>query len=70
MIKYKIMVQIDNIEIDEKYYSFKWKALVGKKKYSGKYDSDYDGYTKKEMVKILEKGYALEIVLERLGQGA
>lgn len=66
MIKYKINIEIDKISVDERYFNFKWKATIGKKKRSGKYESDYEGHTPMQMIKILEKGHALELVLEGL----
>ena len=69
MIAYKIEIEIDKIKVDERYYSFTWKAQIGKKTYKGKYDDSYEGSTQTEMKKILEKDYALEIVLGKLSEG-
>ena len=68
MIKHKIEIQIDKIVADERYYSFKWKATIDKKKCAGRYEGDYENHTPKEMIKILEKELALELVLNALGE--
>lgn len=69
MLKYKITIQIDNIQVDEGYYSFDWMARIGTKKHTGSYDDSYEGHTKRGMRQVLEEGYALEIVLVKIGEG-
>ena len=61
-----IKVEISNIEVDERYYSFDYVITVnGKKRKKEKYDSDYEnGDTPKQWKKYLEKGYAVECALQ------
>jgi hypothetical protein len=63
---YQINMEIKDIKVDERYFSFKWKALVNAKSYRGKYESDYDSQTAEQLRKTLEKGFAFELSLEEL----
>ncbi len=71
MIETIIKIQISKITVDERYYSFKWKAYLNGKLYdSGEYDNDYEnGDTPKEWQKRLEEGIAVEEVLHILADG-
>ena len=62
-----ISIKIDNVTVDERYYSFDWLChFKGNKTYKGRYEDSYEGHTARGMKKILDKGYALEIALEKL----
>ncbi len=61
-----IEVEIQNIKVDERYYSFDYVITVnGKKGRKQVYESDYEnGDTPKQWKRTLEKGYAVEMALQ------
>jgi hypothetical protein len=64
---YNLQVEIGEIEVSQYYYSFEYKILVdGKLKLKGEINDDYgNGLTPKQWKERLQKGGALEQVLER-----
>ena len=66
MIKYELMIEIDNIYVGDRFYEFDYTIkLDGKKQRTDHYESDYEnGMTKKEFKKHLKNGSALDLVLE------
>jgi hypothetical protein len=68
MITTIIRCDIDNISVDEEYYSFDYVISVnGVKRKKERYESDYqNGKTPKEWRKELERGIATEIALQNL----
>lgn len=66
MKKYNLEVIIENIEVDDRYYSFDYTILLDSKEIQkDKYSNDYcNGDTKEQFKKLLEDGYALELALE------
>lgn len=63
--KYKIDVEISNIEVDERYYTFNYKVYInGKLKKKGERNSDYEnGDSPKEWKIRLKAGIALDEVM-------
>jgi len=68
MIIQGIIVEISKIEADERYFSFNYKILFGKKvKAKGYYESDYENSnTVKEQIRVLENGEAVLLALQQL----
>ena len=66
MKKYNLEVEIKNIEVEDRYYSFNYKiTLDGKVRKQEYYEDDFDnGMTDKEWKEELESGYALECALQ------
>ncbi len=64
-----IRIYIKNIKVDDEYYSFDWVAAGLGKKRSDHYESDYEnGMTPGQWRKELEKGYAVQIVLQQIAE--
>ncbi len=65
MIQSIISIEIDNIHVDEEYYTFNYKIFVdGKLKYKGEINDDYqNGNTPKEQKKDLENGEAVNLAI-------
>lgn len=64
-----IEVEISNIEVDERYFSFDYKITLNGKATKGCYESDYEnGDTPKQWKKFLENGYAVKLALEDYSQ--
>lgn len=63
-----LCLEIQNIEVNDGYYSFSYTYSLNGKKKKSHYDSDYDGYTEKEFKKVLEKGHALQIALQQIAE--
>jgi len=65
MKQYNIKVDIDKITADEEYFTFDYKVYIdGKIKDSGEINDDYEnGCTPKQMIKMLENGDALDLVM-------
>lgn len=63
-----IEVEIDEIDVDENYYTFSYKVWVdGKLREKGEINDDYEnGNTPAQEIKELEKEYALELVMQRV----
>lgn len=66
----RIEIDVTDIVVDDGYYSFNYTVIRDGKKKKGSYDSDYDGQTAKQFLKVLENWEAINIVLERLCDGA
>lgn len=67
-MKYKIEIEITNIEVEDGYYQFNYKVLVnGKKRKQSLYSSDYCDWKDKQFKKFLEGGGALNRVFEEIG---
>ena len=63
----QIVIKVTDIKVDEKYYSFNWSySLNGGKRKTGHYSNDYDGQTAEHFKKVLQNGYAYEIVLDQI----
>lgn len=63
-LKTVIEVEIKDVDVEDGYYSFKYRLTVdGKKRKWESYDSDFDGYSDKQWEKILKESYALECAL-------
>ena len=62
----KIYIKVSNIKVIENYYSFNYLIKVNGKEEKGCESGDYDGQTAEHFKKVLENGYALELVLERV----
>jgi hypothetical protein len=66
-----IEVEIENIEVDNGYYSFDYTITVdGKRKEKEIYSSDYDEgvWKEKAFKKTLEEGEAVRLALENFSQ--
>ena len=65
MEEYNIKVKIGEITADERYYTFDYEVYIGGKlKDSGEINEDYEnGCTPKQMIKMLENGYAINLVM-------
>ncbi len=63
----KIEVEISNIEVDERYYTFNYRVtLNGKLKDKGEINDDYEnGDTPKQWKKTLEQGEAVNLAIIR-----
>ena len=60
-----IEIDIDNIKVDKRYFNFDFTISInGEEKLKSSYNDDYDGEDKKEMKRMLEDGYAVQLVLE------
>lgn len=60
----EITVEISNLKVDEKYYSFNYEVLInGDFHDNGKYDGSHSRSDWQEFKKDLEKGYAVECAL-------
>lgn len=65
MARVQINIDIDNIKVDKRYFSFDYKIEInGELKKEDNYNDSYDGEDKKWMKKALENGYAAQLVLE------
>ena len=60
-----IEIDIDNVNVDKRYFNFDFTISVdGEEKLKSSYNDDYDGEDKKEMKRLLEDGYAVQLVLK------
>lgn len=68
MLRYNLEVTIENIEVDEKYFSFDYTVMLGAEILKGdSYSDDYcNGETPEEFRKTLENGWALNLVMQDL----
>lgn len=66
-LKAQIEVEISNIDVDERYYTFNYKVtLNGKLKDKGEINDDYEnGDTPKQWQKTLEQGEAVNLAIIR-----
>jgi hypothetical protein len=66
-LKYSLHIEITDILITVKYYSFKYSVKINNKTIQGLYESSH---TFKKNIKgfeaILKKGYAFELVLDKI----
>lgn len=64
---YNMQIQISAIQVRPRYYSFRYKAIIGKQVIEDKYESDHawDDDLKGFRAYLKDSG-ALEIVLERI----
>jgi len=64
--KLKVEVEVKNISVDDRYYSFEYRLTVGGRTRDWKYyENDYqNGKTKEEWTEFLEEGYAFQIALQ------
>ena len=68
-MKKTIEIEIRDIKVDERYYSFEYIVKIsGKKIFQDLYESDYEGWTIKEFRKHLKSNGALAIVCEIIGE--
>lgn len=69
-MKYKIEVEIKNIDVDNRYYSFEYIIRKdGKVIMEKNYENDYqNGMTEKEFKEFLKGSYALGIALVQYGE--
>jgi len=66
-MKYKIEVEIKNIEVEGFIYSFDYIVTIdGKEVESDTYENDHSWDEPAQFEEELKKGYALELVLEGL----
>lgn len=65
-MKTVIEVEVKDIEVEDGYYSFKYRITVnGRARRWESYDGDFEnGMTAKQWKKELEKGYAVECVMQ------
>ncbi len=61
-----IEIEVTNIEVDDGYYSFDYSVTRNGKKRKDRYDGDFDSQTPAQWKKILEKGEAVNLILETL----
>lgn len=66
MKKYNLNIKIDNIKVDERYYSFDYIVNLKEQEIRGNYENDYcNGMTKEEWKKHLEESdFCLRTILE------
>lgn len=67
-MKINLEIEVNNIKVDNSYFSFDWVVIIGNHKESDTYDSSHEWgkLHKKQFQKELENGYAYDLVLERL----
>lgn len=67
-MKTKIEIEVDNIKVDDRYYSFEYKVWVdGKMKIEDVYDSDHEWSDDKKGFKDhLKNGGAVHTVLDKI----
>ena len=66
-MKILISIEVKDIKVDGGYYSFNWSYKIGsQKKKTGHSSGDYDGQTAEHFKKVLEDGYAYEMVLDQI----
>jgi hypothetical protein len=63
-LKTKIEIEVSDIKVGEKYFSFRYLIARDGKLKKKKYESDYSCRTAEEFKKVLEDGYALQLALE------
>ena len=63
-LKTKIEIEVSDIKVGEKYFSFRYLIAKDGKTKKKKYDNDYDSQTAEEFKKVLEGGWALQLALE------
>lgn len=70
MKEYNLNIKIDNIKVDERYYSFDYIVNLKEQEIKGNYENDYcNGMTKEEWKKYLEEStHCLGIVLVEVGE--
>ena len=66
--KLKLELEIDNIEVEDGYYSFSYHYTLNGKRKSKDYESDYEGWTEKQWTKELERGEALKTALQKIAE--
>ena len=66
-VRYDIQIEIDNFEVDEKYFTFDYRVYVdGEIKDEGQINDDYEnGYLPEGQKELLMDGEALNLVFER-----
>jgi hypothetical protein len=65
----KLEIKIDDIEVEDGYYTICYSyRFDGKKWKEGEYNSDFDGWTDKEWKKELGQGEALRRVLQEIAE--
>ena len=66
MKEYNLNIKIDNIKVDERYYSFDYIVNLKEQEIKGNYENDYcNGMTKEEWKKYLEESdFCLRTILE------
>ena len=69
MKEYSLNIKIDNIKVDERYYTFNYIIKFKDKEIKGNFENDYcNGDTKEEWKKYLEKSdFCLRTILEEVG---
>ena len=61
-----IVVDIENIEVENGYYSFNYNVVIDEKPKKGHYESDYSEWTEKQWLKRLQTGYAVKQAIEEV----
>lgn len=69
-MRYELEIEIENIKIDEEYFSFDYRVYVnGEEVKEEQYESDYSRFDDiHAFEKQLENGYALKLVLEEISE--
>lgn len=67
-VNINISIEVDNIEVDEKYYSFDYKVYInGKLKEKDTYDSDHSwSHRQKWFKEYLEESGAFQEVIDKM----
>ena len=63
MIRETITIEITQLEVDERYYSFEYHIKIRNEDYTGTYDSDHSWDDPEEFKKVLEEQEAINLAI-------